>query len=384
MYGILVTTLLNQLKGTRLNVGLSQQALAGLAGISRQAYSALESGSANPSTELALRLARALKTSVDHLFSLTETVPEQTEAELIGTLVHADAVSRRDSSARVQLVQVGNRLLARPVSGTGSTRQSLIHAEGLAIGEPGKDNRVAVQPFDDLESGETSLGLIGCDPAGALMEPALVRQGINLVLSEEGSHQALSALARGEAHIAGCHLRDEETGEFNFPWVLRLVPFPCTLVTFAAWQQGLIVSPGNPHGIRSVEDLARPEIKFINRQSGSGSRSLLDRLLLRGGVPSTAVTGYSREAGGHLSVASTVASGQADAGVAVEAAATALGLGFVSLEQERYDLVIPNHFLNHTGVQALLDLLRQPSLRRRVETLGGYDASSMGLPVSRI
>ena len=384
MYGILVTTLLNQLKGTRLNVGLSQQALAGLAGISRQAYSALESGSANPSTELALRLARALKTSVDHLFSLTETVPEQTEAELIGTLGHADAVSRRDSSARVQLVQVGNRLLARTVSGTGSTRQSLIHAEGLAIGEPGKDNRVAVQPFDDLESGETSLGLIGCDPAGALMEPALVRQGINLVLSEEGSHQALSALARGEAHIAGCHLRDEETGEFNFPWVLRLVPFPCTLVTFAAWQQGLIVSPGNPHGIRSVEDLARPEIKFINRQSGSGSRSLLDRLLLRAGVPSTAVTGYSREAGGHLSVASTVASGQADAGVAVEAAATALGLGFVSLEQERYDLVIPNHFLNHTGVQALLDLLRQPSLRRRVETLGGYDASSMGLPVSRI
>jgi molybdate-binding protein/transcriptional regulator with XRE-family HTH domain len=367
-----------------VNAGLSQQALAGLAGISRQAYSALESGSANPSTEVALRLARALKTSVDRLFSLPETAPEQTEAELIGPLGHADVVSQKDSSARVQLVQVGNRLLARPVSGTGSTRQSLIQAEGVAIGGPGKDNRVAIQPFDDLDTGETSLGLIGCDPAGALMEPALGRQGINLVLSEEGSHQALSALARGEAHIAGCHLSDEETGEFNFPWVLRLVPFPCTLVTFAAWQQGLIVAPGNPHGIRGVEDLARPEIKFINRQSGSGSRALLDRLLLRGSVPSTAVTGYDREAGGHLPVASTVASGQADAGVGVEAAATALGLGFVPLKQERYDLVIPNHFLDHKGVQALLDLLRQPSLRRRVETLGGYDVSSMGLPVSRI
>ncbi|HIM50062.1 MAG TPA: XRE family transcriptional regulator, partial [Dehalococcoidia bacterium] len=114
----------------------------------------------------------------------------------------------------------------------------------------------------------------------------------------------------------------------------------------------------------------------------SGSRSLLDRLLLRGGVPSAAVTGYNREAGGHLSVASTVASGQADAGVGVQAAATALGLGFVPLEEERYDLVIPNHFLNHSGVQVLLDLLRQPGLRRRVETLGGYDVSAMGIPVS--
>lgn len=384
MYGILVAALLNQLKGTRLEAGLSQQALAGLAGISRQAYSALESGNANPSTEVALKLARALKTSVDHLFALPEAAPEQTRAELIGTPGDGDFGSQRDASSRVQLVQVGSRVLARPVSGTRSTRQSLIPAEGVAIGEPGQDNRIAVQPFDDLKAGQTSLGLIGCDPAGALMEPALGRQGINLVLSEEGSHQALAGLARGEAHIAGCHLIEEATGEFNFPWVIRLIPFPCTLVTFAAWQQGLIVAPGNPHGIRSVEDLARPEIKIINRQPGSGSRALLDRLLLWSGVPPATVTGYSREAGGHLSVASMVASGQADTGVGVEAAATALGLGFVPLEQERYDLVIPNHFLDHKGVQALLYLLRQPSLHHGVEALGGYDVSSMGLPVSRI
>ncbi len=384
MYGIQVTTLLNQLKSARLAAGLSQQALAGLAGISRQAYSALESGSANPSTEVALRLARALKTSVDRLFTLPEPVPSETQAELIGTPGFPDAVSQIDASARVQLVQVGDRLLARPVAGTGSMRQSLIQAEGVATSGPGKDNRISVRPFDELETGETSLGLIGCDPAAAFMEPALGRQGINLVLSEEGSHQALTGLARGEAHIAGCHLRYEESGEFNFPWVIRLVPFPCTLVTFAAWQQGLIVAPGNPLDIRSVEDLARPEVKIINRESGSGSRSLLDRLLVRSSVPTTAVTGYNREAGGHLSVASTVASGQADAGVGVEAAATALGLGFVPLEEERYDLVIPNHLLDHDGVQALLDLLRQPGLRRRVETLGGYDVSSMGLPVSRV
>ena len=378
-----VTTLLNHLKGTRLEAGLSQQALAGLAGISRQAYSALESGSSNPSTEVALRLARALKTSVDHLFSLPEAAPQQMLAELVSPPGDDSPTTLGEPSSRVQLVQVGDRLLARPVSRTGSTRQSLIRAEGVALGEPEIDNLVEVQPFDDMDSETTSLGLLGCDPAGALMEPALNRHGINLVLSEEGSHQALAGLARGEAHVAGCHLRDEETGEFNFPWVFKLIPFPCTLITFASWQQGFIVSPGNPLDIRGAEDLARPEIKIINRRSGSGSRSLLDRLLHRSGLPTAAVTGYSQEAGGHLAVASTVASGQADAGVAVEAAATALGLGFVPLEEERYDLVIPNHFLDHTGVQVLLDLLRQSGLRRRVETLGGYDVSAMGLPVSR-
>jgi len=382
VYGIQVATLLNQLKPTRLEAGLAQEALAGLAGISRQAYSALESGKANPSTEVALRLARALKTSVDHLFSLPESAPQQLLAELVGPLGNEGVTSIGKSSARVQLVQVGNKLLARSVSGTGSIRQSLVQAEGVAVGEPGGNNRITVQPFEDHETGATTLGLLGCDPAGALLEPALGRRGINLVWCEDGSYQALTGLARGEAHVAGCHLRDEETGEYNFPWVLKLVSFPCTLITFAAWQQGLIVAPGNPREIRGVEDLARPEIKIINRQSGSGSRSLLDRLLLRNGIPPAAVAGYAREAGGHLSVASTVASGQADAGVGVEAAATALGLGFVPLEQERYDLVIPNHFLDHNGVQVLLDLLRQPGLRRRVETLGGYDVSAMGLPVS--
>ena len=378
-----MAALLNQLKRNRLEAGLSQQALAGLAGISRQAYSALESGSANPSTEVALRLARSLKTSVDHLFSLPEAAPQEMLAELVGPSIAKDSASIDNPATRVQLVQVGDRLLARAVSGTGSTRRSLIQAEGVAVNEPDESNRVTVQPFEDHETGSPTLGLLGCDPAGALLEPGLNRHVINLAWWEEGSHQALSGLARGEAHVAGCHLRDDETGEFNVPWVLKLIPFPCTMVTFATWQQGFIVAPGNPHGIRSVEDLSRPEVRIINRQSGSGSRSLLDRLLLRGGVPSAAVTGYNREAGGHLSVASTVASGQADAGVGVQAAATALGLGFVPLEEERYDLVIPNHFLNHSGVQVLLDLLRQPGLRRRVETLGGYDVSAMGLPVSQ-
>ena len=160
----------------------------------------------------------------------------------------------------------------------------------------------------------------------------------------------------------------------------RLVPFACTLVTFAAWQQGLVVAAGNPKHIESVQDLANPNVIMINRQTGSGSRSLLDRLLNQQGIPPTALTGYGREAGGHLAVARAVATGLADVGIGVQAAASALGLGFVPLEEERYDLVIPNHFLDDPAVRPLLDLLRQPGLRHRIEALGGYDVSGMGEP----
>lgn len=382
MYVCTMASLLNQLKPIRLKAGLSQQALAQLAGISRQAYSALESGAAVPSTEVALRLGRALKASVDALFSLREEPAEVVQAELIGVVDATGFPPIAGIPKQVQLLQVGQRLLARPLSGSGATRHSLMEAMGLVLSQPEDDNRVSIQPFDAREAGTATLGLLGCDPAGVLLEMGLRQRGVRMVWSEEGSYEALLGLARGEAHVAGCHLRDDETGVYNFSWVLRLVPFPCTLVAFAVWQQGLIVATGNPKGLFGVEDLARPEVRLVNRQKGSGSRSLLDRLLQGNGIPPDGVAGYENEARGHLAVASTVASGTADAGVGVEAAATALGLGFVPLEDERYDLVIPTHFLNEPEVEALLDLLRQPGLHRRIETLGGYDVSGMGLPVS--
>ena len=366
----------------RLAAGLSQQELARLAGISRQAYSALESGSANPSTQVALRLARALGTTVDSLFSLAEDVHEELQAELIGGDIPRVTPIEPEYPSRVQVVQVGDRLLVRSLSGAWATRQTLVDAEGLMLSGAGPGNRVLVQPYDAREIAAPSLCLMGCDPAGALLEQGLRRQGVRLVWSEEGSHQALAGLARGEAHVAGCHLKDDATGRYNLSWVGRLVPFPCTLVTFAAWQQGLMVAPGNPKGIYSTADLARPEVKIVNRQLGSGSRALLDRLLEEYGIPHGAVGGYQQEVRGHLAVASAIASGLADAGIGVAAAAGATGLGFVPLEEERYDLVIPNHFLDEPGVRVLLDLLRQPVLQRRVESLGGYDVSTMGLTVS--
>ena len=380
-YSVGVSPLYNHLKGYRRGAALSQRALAGRAGISRQAYATMESGRSTPSTEVSLRLARALGTSVDSLFSLADEPPDVVQADLIGA-GEAEPSSAASLPQRARLLRVGRRLLARPLSGPAAAQHSLVDAEGVILSSSEAGNRVSVQPFDDDEMETPALGMLGCDPAAVLLGPGLRRWGVRLVLAEEGSYQALTGLARGEAHVAGCHLKDDGTGVYNLPWVRRVVPFACTLVTFAAWQQGLIVAAGNPRGIRGVEDLAAPDVTIINRQAGSGSRSLLDGLLRRRGIPAASLAGYHQEAGGHLAVARAVATGLADAGVGVQAAASALGLGFVPLEEERYDLVIPNHLLNEPGVQALLELLRRPGLRRRVETLGGYDVSSMGMPVS--
>jgi molybdate-binding protein/DNA-binding XRE family transcriptional regulator len=381
----------NNLKQFRLRAGLSQQALAGKAGISRQAYLAIESGKSSPSTEVALRLALALGNQVDGLFSLAGEPPEYTWAELVGNSREEslDEDSTTGSTAtpkRVRLWRVGDRLLARQVIGQTAARHSLADAEGvllpLGLTSTSEDNRVSVQPFDGDDLASPTVSLLGCDPAMALLEAGLGKHGVRLISSEENSYRALTGLALGEAHVAGCHLRDEDTGDYNLSWVRRLVPFPCVLVTFASWQQGLIVMPGNPKNIFGVADLARPEVRMVNREPGSGSRSLLDRLLASQGIPALALDGYHSEAPGHLAVASAVSTGLADVGVGVQAAASSLGLGFVTLEEERYDLVFPKHLIDEPGVQALLDLLRSPGLHRRVEALGGYDVSNMGRPAA--
>jgi putative molybdopterin biosynthesis protein len=370
----------NRLKSHRQATGLTQQALAQQAGISRQAYVALEKGSATPSTAAALKLAHVLHTSVEELFFLVEAT-EPVSAELVTGEDHKLASATRNvlAQSRVRLAQVGPRMVAWSLQEV--ARAIFAESDGLILSSSAVGHAL-VQPFDPEEMAVPGLALLGCDPAVALLEPALRRRGFRLVWSEEGSHQALLGLAKGQAHIAGCHLKDDTTGEFNHPWVQKLVPFPCTLVTFAAWQQGFIVAPDNPKGIYTASDLARPEVTLINRQLGSGSRTVLDRLLEANKIPHEQVQGYTNEVRGHLAVAQAIAMNLADVGIGVAAAAGAWELSFIPLEDERYDLVIPDHFLDEPAVQVLLDLLRRPALARQVETLGGYDVAGMGQSAS--
>jgi putative molybdopterin biosynthesis protein len=223
------------------------------------------------------------------------------------------------------------------------------------------------------------LAVVGCDPAFGILSDGLRRDhGIEVSWNQRGSRAALSALARGEAHVAGVHLHDPASGAWNGPWVREWVPFPCTRVSFAVWEQGLLVRPDAKPRIGGVGDLAAGGARLLNREEGSGSRVLLDEALAAAGVEPAGVEGYATVARGHLSVADGVAAGAADAGVAIRAAGRSRGLDVLPLREEAYELVIPDHFLDLPAVEALLAQLRRPGARAQVEALEGYDVASMG------
>jgi putative molybdopterin biosynthesis protein len=202
---------------------------------------------------------------------------------------------------------------------------------------------------------------------------------LRLVSSHVGSLAGLAALSQGAALLAGSHLFDPESGDFNFPFIRKhLQDVPVQAVNLAIRRQGFIVRPGNPSGVRGVEDLARPEVRFINRQSGAGTRILLDHHLRRAGITPEQVTGYEREEYTHMAVAVNVASQAADCGLGVKAAANALGLDFVPLARERYDLVIPEANLEDERIRALLAVVRDERFQARIEALGGYETALTG------
>jgi putative molybdopterin biosynthesis protein len=183
-------------------------------------------------------------------------------------------------------------------------------------------------------------------------------------------------------HAAGSHLRDPATGEENIPYVRReLVGRRTLLVTLSRWQQGLIVARGNPKGIAGVDDLLRPDVTIVNRETGSGGRTLLDSRIAAAGGSTELVQGYRRELRSHMAVAEAIAAGLADAGPGIEAAARAFGLDFIPLQDERYDLVIPAEHLETPPMQALLEVCTSRSCRNEVEALGGYDSSPAGTVV---
>jgi molybdate-binding protein len=195
-----------------------------------------------------------------------------------------------------------------------------------------------------------------------------------------GSAAAVEAVKAGEVHVAGLHVVDAKSGESNLPFLRKhLKNDNFTVVTFAAWEEGWIVASGNPKGIQGAVDLVRKDVRFVNREGGSGARILLDRKLTEAGINSDRVKGYGHEATSHFEVARVVAEGQADVGIGVRSAAIVLGMDFIPLQVERYDLVIPTKLLKtNRGLEQLLDTIVSRPFRTEVEALGGYDTSQTG------
>ncbi|MEK6679684.1 MAG: substrate-binding domain-containing protein, partial [Nitrospirota bacterium] len=190
-------------------------------------------------------------------------------------------------------------------------------------------------------------------------------------------------LRRGEAHIAGTHLLDEETGEYNIAFLKRLLPErKIILINLVYREQGLLIPKGNPKGIKGFKDLTRKDITFINRQNGSGTRLLLDKHLKDLNIDSHDINGYNHEEYTHMGVAAAVKSGTADAGLAILSAARALDLDFIPVAKERYDIAIPKEFYNLPMIQNLLSIIRNDEeFKKAVAALGGYDISDIGKAV---
>jgi molybdate-binding protein/DNA-binding transcriptional regulator YhcF (GntR family) len=194
-----------------------------------------------------------------------------------------------------------------------------------------------------------------------------------------GSLGGLMALARGEADIAGIHLWDETTDRYNTPFVRRLLPGHRTiLLTLAYRSLGLITPPGNPQGLESLTDLARPDVRLVNRQAGSGTRVWLDAQLRASGIAPQSLMGYEREELTHLSVARAVEQGEVTVGVGIFAAAAAYGLDFVPLAQECYQLALAETVWRSPPGQALVKIIRSARFKEAVAALGGYDTSETG------
>ena len=203
--------------------------------------------------------------------------------------------------------------------------------------------------------------------------------GVRLAATPVGSTAGVAAVASGAAQLAGLHLFDAISGTFNRAFLARLAPdADLELVTLAEREQGLIVLPGNPLGLRSATDLARPGLRWAGRQPGSGTQLLLDYLLAREGLSIAQLSPPARVRSTHLAIAAAVAGGAADVGLGIHAAARALGLGFVPLASERYDLAFRRADMRQPWMGAVLEALAAPAMRTELEALGGYDAARTG------
>lgn len=309
---------------------------------------------------------------------------EYAEAVLTRKLVSPLGV---DEFVRVKLGQVGEKLTATPLARGAGLVSTMVKSDGIIqvprLSEgfhPGqKVNVRLLRPLAEIT--QTIVAIGSHDPAMDILGDILHFNHSQYYMSSAhvGSLGGLLTLRRGEAHLAGIHLLDEQTGEYNHAYLAKLLPdIPVTLLNMAYRVQGFMVPPGNPKGIRQLQDLARPDVSFINRQGGSGTRVLLDYILKQSGISPDDIQGYEREEFTHMAVAAAVAGGAADVGLGVWSAAQALGLDFIPVTEERFDLCIVNSYLELPLIQSMLSVLRSEEFHSRVSELGGYDLRDTG------
>lgn len=288
---------------------------------------------------------------------------------------------------RMSIGRVGGKFVATPLSRGAGMITTMTKAQGIArvpansegVEQGEKVRAELLVPQSALEniliavgSHDNTLDLL----ANALMG---LESPIRLASTHTGSMGGLLAVKNGSCHLAGTHLFDPDVNDYNFPFVDKYLPKrDVTLVNLAVRHQGFIVQPGNPRGIEGIQSLAGGNVRFINRQRGAGTRILFDYHMKQAGLKPGDITGYDKEEFTHMAVAVNVLTGAVDCGLGIMAAARALGLDFVPLARERYDLLIPTEFLEDPRVRAALALLESDAFKTSIEALGGYETTLTG------
>lgn len=290
-----------------------------------------------------------------------------------------------DDYVRVAVGKVGERILAAPLSRGSGVITSLVRADGIVIVPSGSQGlpageEVSVRLYRPPSEIERTIFSIGShDISLDILAQFLASKNRRFASANVGSLGGLVALRRDEAHLAGSHLLDPETGEYNLSYIQEYLPgVAVRVVTLVDRDQGLILPKTNPKGVRTLQDIVRDDLRFVNRQRGAGTRVLLDFHLSKLGIDSESIKGYEQEEYTHLAVAASVASGRADCGLGIAAAAHALELDFIPLFQERYDLIIPRIYVDSELLTPLFDVLNNQKFKQMVASLPGYDILKTG------
>jgi len=335
------------------------------------------------STFLVFRLF--VRPLIDAVWGIGERKPEVVKAILSRQVASRLGV---EEFIRMKVGMVFGKTVATPVSRGAGLIMSLVRADGLlrvpAMSEGyGAGSIIEIELLRDRSDMENTIVAIGShDNTLDLMANMLKMKYPHFSLSSAhvGSMGGIMAIKNGEAHIAGTHLYDEETGEYNVPFIRKFLQARALrLVNLVYREQGFLLAKGNPKGVRSIKDLERSDIMFINRQAGSGTRLLTDKCLKEANIEPAVVNGYENIEYTHMAVASAVKSGVADTGIGIYAASVALDLDFIPVAKERYDLIVPVECLDDAKVRALLDIIeKDDDFRSSVTRLGGYDTADMG------
>ncbi|TET94133.1 MAG: molybdopterin biosynthesis protein [Desulfobacteraceae bacterium] len=288
---------------------------------------------------------------------------------------------------RVNIGRVGERMVAIPLPRGAGSITTMSKAEGIIRIPAFIEGIVAGEETDaellvDLEDIFNTIVIIGSHDITLDILSDEIRKnasGVRIASGNVGSLGGLLALKKGTAHMAGSHLLDIQTGEYNISYIHKyLKGFPVHVFNLVTREQGLIVQKGNPKGIRGIGDLTNDGIAFINRQPGSGTRILFDYKLKEMGMDPSRINGYENEEYTHMNVAVAVLNGMADVGMGIMAAARALNIDFIPVLKEQYDLVIPSSFVDDPKIQLLIDITRSKDFRDRVKGLGGYNPAKSG------